>query len=108
MQKYTKIYLDAFGYGEQDYTPSEISENRAVDINHIDNRGMGGDPKGEKDRIENLMALTRKEHDEFGDKNEHMSFLYLKHKEFMILHGVKFDEKFINDKIQKFNMYINQ
>jgi hypothetical protein len=33
-----------------------------LDVCHIDPRGMGGNPKGDKDRIENLMMMTRTLH----------------------------------------------
>ena len=49
-----------FGYGEQDFIPSEISGKKSVDIHHIFPKGMGG--CSNKDNIENLIALTREEH----------------------------------------------
>jgi len=86
MQKHTKKYFDYFNV---DYDPisgwhdcvSEISGLPAVDINHIDCRGMGGSK--EKDNIENLMALTREEHIEFGDYPQHMEYLKQVHKDYM-------------------------
>lgn len=84
MQKHTKIYFDYFGYGEDDFVPSEISGDKAVDINHIDNRGMGGSKT--KDYIENLIALTREEHEKYGDKKEYFEYLRKIHKEFMDFH----------------------
>ena len=63
MKKHTKIYLDAFGYGEQDFIPCERClattgrSCQAVDVHHIDRRGMGGS-KG-KDHIGNLIGLCR-------------------------------------------------
>lgn len=75
MKMHTKIYLHFFGYTIADYIPCEICFDRAVDIHHIDARGMGGDPTGKKDVIENLMALCRKHHDEFGDKKQHVEYL---------------------------------
>ena len=62
MRKHTKIYLDFFGYGEQDFIPCEICGGRAVDIHHISPRGMGGSHS--KDSIENLMGICRKHHDD--------------------------------------------
>lgn len=75
MKPHTKIYLDYFGYKKTDFIPCEICNSRAVDIHHIAARGMGGDPKGTKDVIENLMALCRKCHDGFGDKKQFMEKL---------------------------------
>jgi hypothetical protein len=45
--------------------PCEICGAMAVDIHHIYARGMGG--SNLKDVIENLMALCRKCHTEYGD-----------------------------------------
>ena len=67
MKKHTKIYLDFFGYSVADFIPCEICENKAIDIHHIEARGMGGDSKGSKDVIENLMALCRECHTIYGD-----------------------------------------
>jgi hypothetical protein len=83
MKPHTKIYMDFFDYGEQDFIPSEISGQRAVDIHHIDSRGLGGDPTGSKDCIENLMGLTREEHIKYGDKPQYMEWLKMIHLEFM-------------------------
>ena len=58
MKKHIKIYLKYFDYGEQDFIPSEVSGGRAADIHHIIFRSHGG-----KDEIENLIALTRAEHE---------------------------------------------
>ena len=40
---------------------------------------MGGTKIG--DKIENLMALCREHHIEYGDKKQYMEFLIQKHKE---------------------------
>jgi len=40
---------------------------------------MGGTKKG--DTIDNLLALCRKHHLEYGDKKQYMDFLKTKHKE---------------------------
>lgn len=74
-----------FGYDESDFIPSEISGLPAVDINHINCRGMGGSK--EKDNIENLIAVTREEHEEYGDKKEFIEFLQDIHNKFMVTHG---------------------
>lgn len=70
MRKHTKIYLDYFGYTAGDWIACEVCGQKAVDIHHIEPRGMGGDPQGKKDVIENLQALCRKCHHEadFGTK----------------------------------------
>jgi 5-methylcytosine-specific restriction endonuclease McrA len=66
MNKHTKVYCDFFKYDEGDFIPCEICGRKAVDIHHIESRGMGG--SNNKDVIENLMAVCRKCHIEFGDE----------------------------------------
>ena len=53
MQKHTKIYMNHFGYGEQDFIPCENCGSECIDVHHIYGRGPG------KDVIENLMGLCR-------------------------------------------------
>lgn len=85
MKAHTKIYMNFFGYSIADYIPCEIPgcKRRAVDINHIDARGMGGDPTGSKDVIENLMGTCREHHIEYGDKKGFKDWLKETHLEFM-------------------------
>jgi 5-methylcytosine-specific restriction endonuclease McrA len=78
VRNHTKIYLEYFDYALDDFIGCEICGNRAVDIHHIDCRGMGGVKS--KDKIENLMALCRSCHLEYGDKKQHMEFLKETHK----------------------------
>lgn len=75
MQKHTRIYLDYFGFTLADFVPCETCGARATEINHIDARGMGGDPTGSKDVIENLMATCRACHVKYGDAPEHRQYL---------------------------------
>jgi 5-methylcytosine-specific restriction endonuclease McrA len=65
MKKHTKVYLKAMGYDTTDWIPCEVCQAQAVDIHHIEARGMGGSK--DADRIENLMALCRECHMKFGD-----------------------------------------
>ena len=65
MRKHTKIYLDHFNYGLEDFIPCEVCGSKAVDIHHIESRGMGGSKYA--DKIENLMALCRPCHINYGD-----------------------------------------
>jgi 5-methylcytosine-specific restriction endonuclease McrA len=83
MKNHTKIYIKHFGYGLEDFIPCEVCGQRAVDIHHIDCRGMGGNKK--VDTIENLMALCRYCHVVMGDTKTHME--YLKHKHNIALNG---------------------
>jgi 5-methylcytosine-specific restriction endonuclease McrA len=78
MKKHTKIYLDYFGYGLDDFIPCESCGTKAVDIHHIEARGMGGTT--DKDTIDNLMALCRYCHVVMGDTKTHLAYLISKHK----------------------------
>lgn len=96
MKRHTKIYMDFFGYDISDFIPSEISGRQANDTHHIEARGMGGSK--DHDRIENLMALTREEHEKFGDKSEHIDYLKSVHAAFMSLSRLKQMKLKINPK----------
>ena len=81
MIKHKKVYCDFFGHDVGDIIMCEACvsdfehnlkypwnkvDNRvvreAVDIHHIEARGIGGDPRGHKNQIENLIALCRSCH----------------------------------------------
>lgn len=79
MKNHTKVYLAAFGYDTSSFIPCEICGHRAVDIHHIEARGMGGNKKA--DTIDNLMALCRIHHCEYGDKKQFKEYLKEIHKE---------------------------
>jgi hypothetical protein len=74
--------MEFFRYTESDFIPSEISGERAADIHHINCRAMGGSK--DKDHIMNLMALTRKEHEKYGDKKQYKEWLNDIHKKKVI------------------------
>jgi hypothetical protein len=82
MKPYTKQYMSYFRYDETDFIPCEICGTQAVDIHHIKCRGMGNTKQ--TDAIENLMALCRNCHIQYGDKKQFMNFL--KH-----IHRIKID-----------------
>ena len=77
MKPHVKIYLKHFGYDVTDFIPCEVCSAKSVDIHHIKARGMGGSKT--KDKIENLQALCRQCHLDFGDKKQHLDFLIEKH-----------------------------
>jgi hypothetical protein len=81
MKKYTRIYLNYFGYDLSDFICCEICGKTAVDINHIECRGMGGTKK--EDVIENLMAMCRQCHIDLADKKQHKEMLKEVHLNFM-------------------------
>jgi hypothetical protein len=84
MKKHVKTYLDYFGYDQSSWIPCEMCGQTAVDINHIDAKGMGGSKL--KDNIENLMAMCRKCHMDLGDKKEHKVMM-------KVVHQVKMNER---------------
>jgi len=65
MKKHVKVYMDYFGYDESDFIPSELSGENAVDIHHVSHGRRKKD-----NSIENLIALTRREHDRAHFKTE--------------------------------------
>jgi len=77
MKPYTKIYLNHFGYGIEDFIPCELCGSKAVDIHHINARGMGSTK--DKNTIDNLMALCRSCHIQYGDKKQHIEYLIETH-----------------------------
>jgi 5-methylcytosine-specific restriction endonuclease McrA len=77
MKNHTKVYLNFFGYTIEDFIPCESCGAKAVDIHHIEARGMGGSKKS--DVIQNLMALCRQCHVVMGDTKTHMEYLKEKH-----------------------------
>jgi len=62
MKPYVKLYLDHHGLHGEDYIPCKVCGAEGVDIHHIDPKGMGG--RANKDRIDNLIALCRKCHED--------------------------------------------
>ena len=54
--------MDFHSYDKSDWIGCESCGTTAVDIHHIQARGLGGDRKGTKNRIDNLIALCRSCH----------------------------------------------
>lgn len=86
MKKHTKIYFNHFGIEYDQYSgwhnaKSEISGFPAQDIHHIECRGMGGSKNA--DKIENLIALTREEHEKYGDKKQYIEYLRKVHSNYL-------------------------
>ena len=78
MKNHTKVYLNHFGYIGEDFIPCEVCGSKAVDIHHIHRRGRGGSK--DADKIENLMAVCRSCHIEYGDKTRYFELLLNAHK----------------------------
>lgn len=81
MKKHTKLYLSFFGYDESDFIPCENCGAQAVDIHHIECRGMGGTKQAES--ITNLMAVCRSCHQKYGDYKKHKEYLQVLHNYFI-------------------------
>jgi len=99
LPEHTKVYFEAFGYDIADNTtfiPCEISGFKAVDIHHIVNR---------EDRIENLMAFTRKNHDAYGEIKYAMAMLLKIHRRYLQMNGVSFDPEWFEKYINKYEPY---
>ena len=74
MKKHTKIYMDYFDYCKDDVIVCEVCQmNKAVDIHHINNKGIGG--SSDKDYIENLIGVCRMCHN--NAHNEKLTKQYL-------------------------------
>jgi 5-methylcytosine-specific restriction endonuclease McrA len=81
VKKHTKIYLEYFNFKVSDWIPCELCGSTAVDIHHIDARGMGGSIS--KDEITNLMALCRPCHIKYGDIKIYKEELKIRHIKYM-------------------------
>ena len=79
--------MDYFSFDRCDFIPCEVCGNPATDIHHIDARGMGGSK--EKDYIENLQALCRGCHIEYGDITDLKDILKKIHLKYMQVYGTK-------------------
>jgi hypothetical protein len=96
MKLHTKIYYDAFGLDtgdETQFVPSEISGKKAKDIHHIITR---------EDRIESLMAVTREEHEDYGNNKLYNAFLLKIHRRHLQLHNIPFDNAWFEKHIAKY------
>jgi 5-methylcytosine-specific restriction endonuclease McrA len=80
MKKHTKLYLAYFGLDQSDFIACEVCGCEAVDIHHIECRGMGGSKHA--DNIENLQALCRDCHIKYGDKKQFKDYLKEVHNEY--------------------------
>jgi hypothetical protein len=86
MLEHTAIYYSTFGYDTGDFIPSELSGNKAVDVHHIIRAGAITYEKATHPL--NLMALTRKEHEDYGDRKDALDDLIETHLYFCINKGV--------------------
>ena len=95
VKPYTALYLKEMGYDESDWIKCEIigCEEKAVDINHLKCRGMGGSKK--MDYIENLQATCRHHHIKYADQKQYIDFLRYCHIKAMEERQVQFNPNLI-------------
>jgi len=79
VKKHVKLVMQHYGYGIDDFIPCFVCNRKAVDIHHIEARGIGGSKY--KDTIDNLIPLCRSCHHKYGDKKQYKEFLKQKLKE---------------------------
>ena len=89
MSDYKDIYYKALGLYKVDTALCEICGKPAVDIHHIERRGMGGTTNPESNSIFNLMALCRDCHIEYGDKVKYKRWLKVKHMRMLMQKGAR-------------------
>ena len=87
MKNHTKVYLKEMGYDTTDFIPCEVCSQKATDIHHIKARGMGGSKTA--DIIENLMALCRSCHMQYGDIKIYYDTLIDTHEKHLQRRGAK-------------------
>ena len=98
LKKHTKVYMTFFDYGETDFIMCEMcQQDRAVDIHHLEGRGMGG--SNSKDYIENLMGLCRDCHIKAESDSMFNMFCKIKHLELVcqqIFYNIEYLKKYEN------------
>ena len=98
MKIHTKVYMQFFDYGETDFVMCEFcQQDRAVDIHHLDSRGMGGSKN--KDYIENLMGLCRECHIKAESDSSFNMFCRIKHLELVcqqVYYQIEYNKKYEN------------
>jgi len=88
MQPHVKIYMSYFGYGIDDKIICEVTGEQANDIHHIEPRSrFGKKRKDEQDDIMNLIALSRRIHNDAHDNFISRDTLTKVHLDFMKRHG---------------------
>ena len=80
MKKYTKIYLNYFGFDTGDFVPCELCGAKAIDIHHIEARSIR---KNLQNDVTNLMAVCRNCHIKFGDKKQYKNHLKSIHADYI-------------------------
>lgn len=106
MKQYTRTYLIAINELTDDnntFIECECCGMRATEIHHIlnKNRLIEHGILDRKDNIENIMAICRSCHNEWGDKDGYISILFKTHLDFISKH-TKVDNEFVNSLIRHY------
>ncbi len=93
-KKHIIIYLNALDLPlSSDFKVfSEISGAVANDIHHICNR---------EDKIENLMAVTREEHIDWGEKKHLIYDLLVLHRTWLDVKGIKYSKMWFDEQMAR-------
>lgn len=91
MKRYTKSYLDYFGYPYDPnfFIPCEVCNAKAVDLHHLTPRSLRKDLIN---KIDNLMALCRRCHDRAGKDKQFNDELRLIHRKKLLKNGLPDNE----------------
>ena len=85
MKKHTKIFMDYWDISIADVTPcfgcDGFKGAIVNDVHHLEKRQGGGDPKGLKDRPDNLIGLCRTCHTKADENNDYNDLMKDKLKE---------------------------
>lgn len=90
---YKKTYCKALGLERGEYFPCEITGSPSIDFHHIVTR---------EDRIENLMALTREEHTDKGEKKKYMVYLLETHRNYLDMNRVPYEPEWFDNWIHHY------
>jgi len=85
LKRYQKIFLDHWKFGGQ-HVPKRCwgcYKREPSDIHHLKGRGMGGDPRGLRDDIYNLIPLCRSCHKKTDDNKEFNEMLKIRLRRFI-------------------------
>lgn len=100
MKNYTKIYLTAINELTDDnnvFINCECCNGRASEIHHILNKNRLTE---NRNKIENIMAVCRKCHNDYGEINYLIPSLFKIHSKVLELKGIKFNKNWIKNKIK--------
>ena len=103
MKTHTKVYMQFFDYGEQDFIPCEMCGAKATDIHHIERQSRFGKKK-EKDFIEHLIGVCRDCHIKAESDSMFNMFCRIQHLENVtnqVYAMIEFNKKFKKHETKK-------